>query len=298
MSLPPLATLRAFEAAARHQSFKKAAAEIGVTPTAISHQMRLLEDTLGVRLFDRKPRQVILTPAGQELYPVLRDGFASFATAIDRVQKRKVRKSLTVSVLPSFAGKWLLPRLAGFQAIYPDIHLRLHTSTEIVDLASGVADAAIRYGRGHYPGLETQTLFREHYIPVCSPTLGIAQIEDLQDATLLHLEWLNVDEVTPTWERWAMVAGVQNLNLSGGISFTDDTLAIQAAIAGQGIVLASREMVVAELKSGLLVQPFGPELKGHGYHLLHARQGNHPAEVAAFGDWIRAEIEQLFAQAR
>lgn len=293
MSLPPLAALRAFEAAARHQSFKKAAGEIAVTPTAISHQIRLLEETLGVRLFDRKPRQVVLTQAGQELYPVLRDGFVSFANAVDAIRHRKTSRGLTVSVLPSFAAKWLLPRLPDFQKRHPDIHLRLHTSAAAVDLASGVVDAAIRYGRGPYPGLVAQTMFRETFAPLCSPMLGIQSGDDLCNATLLHLDWLSPDDVTPTWERWAAANGIKGLKTSGGISFSDDTHAIQAAIAGQGVVLASPAMARDELDAGLLTMPFDQHLDGHPYHFLHTGRGTNRAEVDAFAGWISNQVAQL-----
>lgn len=290
MSLPPLATLRAFEAAARHQSFKNAASELGVTPTAISHQVRLLEETLGVRLFDRKPRQVVLTDVGQELYPVLRDGFAAFAKAVDRVRNRPVSRSMTVSVIPSFAAKWLLPRLSRFQAEYPDINLRLHTSPEAVDLAGGVADAAIRYGVGPYPGLVAHKMFREQFVPLCSPVLGLKKPEDLRNATLLHFDWLRPDDATPTWQRWGQVAGAADHLPSAGISFSDDSHAIQAAIAGQGVVLASPVMVRAEIDAGLLVMPFGPEITGHCYHYVHTGRGDNLREVEAFGEWIRSEV--------
>ena len=290
MSLPPLATLRAFEAAARHQSFKQAASELGVTPTAVSHQIRLLEETLGVRLFDRKPRQVVLTDVGQELYPVLRDGFSSFAKAIDRIRNRPVSRSMTVSVIPSFAAKWLLPRLPRFQSAHPDIHLRLHTSPEAVDLAGGVADAAIRYGVGPYPGLAAHKMFREQFVPLCSPALRLQKPEDLRNATLLHFDWLRPDDATPTWQRWGQVAERSDCLPNAGISFSDDSHAIQAAIAGQGVVLGSPVMVRAEIDAGLLVMPFGPEIKGHYYHYVHTGRGENLREVEAFGDWIMREV--------
>lgn len=290
MSLPPLAALRAFEAAARHQSFKKAATEIAVTPTAISHQVRLLEETLGVRLFDRKPRQVILTRAGEELYPVLRDGFVSFANAIDRIGQYKATRGLTVSVVPYFAAKWLLPRLPDFQKRHPDIHLHLHTSTVAIDLAGGAVDAAIRYGRGPYHGLVCQTMFREMFVPLCSPMLDIRSIDDLRHMTLLHLDWLNPDDATPTWQRWAATHGVTGLQTSGGISFSDDTHAIQAAIAGQGVVLASPALTRDEIKAGILTMPFDLPLEGHSYHFVHTGRGHNRAEAAVFGDWIASEV--------
>lgn len=290
MPLPPLATLRAFEAAARHQSFKNAASELAVTPTAISHQIRLLEETLGVRLFDRKPRQVVLTEVGQELYPVLRDGFASFAKAVDRVRNQTASRSVTVSVIPSFAAKWLLPRLSRFQAAYPDIHLRLHTSPEAVDLAGGVADAAIRYGVGPYPGLVANRMFRERFVPLCSPSLALNKPEDLRNTALLHCDWLRPDDATPTWQRWGQVAERSEHLPTAGISFSDDSHAIQAAIAGQGVVLASPAMVCAEIDAGLLMMPFGPEIKGHCYHYLHTGRGDNLREVEAFGAWIESEV--------
>jgi LysR family glycine cleavage system transcriptional activator len=293
MSLPPLAALRAFEAAARHQSFKNAAAEIAVTPTAISHQIRLLEETLGVRLFDRQPRKVVLTSAGQELYPVLRDGFSAFALAIDRVRNQRPSRSVTVSVIPSFAAKWLMPRLPRFQESHPDIHLRLHTSAEVVDLAGGVADAAIRYGHGPYPGLVAAPMFRESFVPLCSPALGLKRPADLLQATLLHLDWLRPDDASPSWQRWSQEAGMNGQLPSGGITFSDDTHAIQAAIAGQGVVLASPAMVRAELDAGLLVVPFGPEITGHLYHFVHSGRGQHTGEVAAFGAWIDEEVTMM-----
>lgn len=139
-------------------------------------------------------------------YPVLRDGFSSFAKAIDRIRNRPVSRSMTVSVIPSFAAKWLLPRLPRFQSANPDIHLRLHTSPEAVDLAGGVADVAIRYGVGPYPGLVAHKMFREQFVPLCSPALGLQKPEDLRNATLLHFDWLRPDDATPTWQRWGQVA--------------------------------------------------------------------------------------------
>ncbi|WP_417844007.1 transcriptional regulator GcvA [Thalassospira sp.] len=290
MSLPPLAALRAFEAAARHLSFKKAATELAVTPTAISHQIRLLEETLGLRLFDRAPRQVQLTNAGQELFPVLRDGFHEFSRVIEHLKRRKAQRSLTVSVLPSFAAKWLLPRLPRFQVAHPDIHLSLHTSVDVVDLAANSVDAAIRYGAGPYPGLIVQPLFFEHFAPMASPVLNVQTPDDLRKTPLLHLKWLHSDAMTPTWARWFDAARIRDADLTMGLAFSDDTHAIQAAIAGHGVVLASFEMTVQERQSGLLEQPFGPQIRGYQYHLLHSGKGARQAEIQAFGEWVAAEI--------
>jgi LysR family glycine cleavage system transcriptional activator len=290
MTLPPLASLRAFEAAARHLSFKRAAAELAVTPTAISHQIRLLEETLGQRLFERRPRQVRLTAAGHELFPVLRDGFAGFAEVIDRLKQTRSHQSLTVSVLPSFATKWLMPRLARFQAAFPDIHLNLHTTTAPVDLHAGMSDVAIRYGPGPYPGLVTQTLFTERFAPVCSPHLNVGEPVDLRRCVLLHAQWRIPDDKTPTWARWCKAANLRYVDTGAGLGFTDDTHAIQAAIAGQGVMLSGLALVTEELARGLLVQPFGPELDGHAYHLLHTGRGPNQKQVDAFAGWLASEI--------
>ena len=220
----------------------------------------------------------------------MRDGFSSFAKAIDRIRNRPVSRSMTVSVIPSFAAKWLLPRLPRFQSANPDIHLRLHTSPEAVDLAGGVADVAIRYGVGPYPGLVAHKMFREQFVPLCSPALGLQKPEDLRNATLLHFDWLRPDDATPTWQRWGQVAERSDCLPNAGISFSDDSHAIQAAIAGQGVVLGSPVMVRAEIDAGLLVMPFGPEIKGHYYHYVHTGRGENLREVEAFGDWIMREV--------
>ena len=221
----------------------------------------------------------------------MRDGFGEFGRVIDRLKQQKTQRRLTVSVLPSFAAKWLLPRLARFQAQHPDIHLALHTSVEPVDLHGPIADAAIRYGAGPYAGLAVQPLFREHFAPMASPALGLQTIDDLQKLPLLHLDWAHPDDVTPTWSRWFKLAGLGDVALKPGLSFSDDTHAIQAAIAGQGVVLCSLEMTGPERQSGLLCQPFGPFISGHYYQLVHRRNGPNQAEVAVFGRWLTDEVK-------
>jgi LysR family glycine cleavage system transcriptional activator len=294
--LPPLASLRAFEAAARHVSFKRAAEELAVTPTAVSHQIRQLEERLGVRLFERRTRQVVLTAAALELYPVLRDGFDAFARALDALAGRRTRRSLTLSVTGAFAARWLVPRLAAFRAAHPGLDLRVHASDEPVSLHGRDIDAAIRYGRGPYPGLAVIPLAADRFAPVSSPMLHLRRRSDLRRVPLLHFEWRNRRSDNPTWRRWLEQAGVAGVDADSGVLFSDESHAIQAAVAGQGVALLSLLLVAPELRSGALVQPFGPELEGYRYHLVHAADAPRRAELQALGDWLQAEMAQVLAE--
>jgi LysR family glycine cleavage system transcriptional activator len=288
--LPPLASLRAFEAAVRHLSFKRAAEELAVTPTAVSHQVRQLEDRLGVRLFERHPRQVVATAAAMELYPVLRDGFDAFARALDSVADRRARRSLTLSATSAFAARWLVPRIASFRRAHPGLDLRLHASDEPVRLEGRDIDAAIRYGRGPYPGLVALPLAADHFAPVCSPALHLRRRADLARWPLLHFEWRHRRADNPTWRRWLEQAGMRGVLPESGVVFSDENHAIQAALAGQGVALLSLLLVGPDLRSGALVQPFGPVLEGYRYHLVHAPDASRRDELAALADWLQAEM--------
>lgn len=284
--LPPLAALRAFEAAARHLSFREAAAELAVTPTAISHQIRLLEATLGVSLFVRHTRRVALTDAGQRLYPPLRDGFDEFAQVIGELKPK--RQSVTVSATTQFTSRRLLPAVPAFNARYPEIDLRLNASEEPVDIAAGVADIAVRYGGEIGSGLQAEPLLAERFGVLCSPMLDLAGAEDLRRVPLLHTDWLR--ETTPDWRRWAKVAGVTGLKLDHGARFTNGDHAIQAAIAGQGAIVASLILAGEEIRAGLLVQPFGPVIEGGYYQLVTRALAAPRREVAVVMNWLREEV--------
>jgi LysR family glycine cleavage system transcriptional activator len=286
--LPPLAALRAFEAAARHASFKRAADELAVTPTAISHHVRALESWLGQPLFERRTRQVLLTAAGASLFPVLRDGLDAFAEAIAGLRGGRERPTVTLSATPAFVAKWLLPRIAAFQARHPQIDLRLHASTAVVDLEHGAADLALRYGAGPYPGLQAETLLHDRFVPVASPALGLRTKRDLAGVTLIHFEWQHPHADPPVWAAWLRAARVRGVDAQGGLHFSDESHAIQAAVAGRGVALCSEVLVAEELRQGLLVAPFGPALPGFGYHLLR-RRGKLPEAAAAVAAWLRAE---------
>ena len=288
--LPPLAALRAFEAAARHLSFKRAAAELAVTPTAISHQIRLLEDQVGLKLFERRPRLLLLTPEGQRLYPVLRDGFDAFARAMASLNARGSRTVVTLSATRAFTSRWLVPRTSSFAAAHPGMDLRLHAADEPVDFRAATVDVAIRYGRGSFPGLKAEELFRTEFAPVASPHLGLRGPDDLRRQTLIHFEWYRTDRETPIWPRWLARAGMRDLEPRAELTFTDESHAIQAAIAGQGVALLDLMLIADELASGALVQPFGPVLPGYRCFLVYPEPAAESEKVVVVRSWIRREL--------
>ncbi len=294
--LPPLATLRAFEAAARHLSFKRAADELGVTPTAISHQIRLLEDTLGQRLFERRTRRVVLTAPGSMLHAPLRNSFEAMAEAVERVRAIKSTNAVTLTATMAFTSRWLVPRVAAFRTRCPGIKLRLLASDDIVDLHAGSADIAVRYGGGVYPGCSSSLLFQGSFAPVCSPRLGICNPADLERHTLIHSEWRHVDERTPIWPRWYAEANLPYQRSGNEIVFNDETHAIQAAVAGQGIAIVSTTLVADELETGTLCIPFGPALEGHGFYIVTPDNPNNE-HIGAVREWLAGEAEALLGAA-
>ena len=291
--LPPLHALRAFEAAARHLSIKKAAAELAVTPTAVSHHVRVLEDALGVKVFERHARHIELTAYGKELYPVLREGFDAFADAIARVKSRKVRTVVTLSATVAFTARWLLPRVAAFHKANPSMDLRLHASDETADLRSGTVDAAIRYGRGEYQGLSAERLFPDSFAPACSPRLKVRSARDLANQTMIHFEWRRQRRDNPTWSRWLRTAGVEDLNARADLIFTDESQAIQAAIAGNGVALLSLTLIADELARGTLIQPLEPALTMNGfqYDLVYPPSADQSDRISALRTWIQKELQ-------
>ncbi|WP_231942663.1 LysR substrate-binding domain-containing protein [Cupriavidus taiwanensis] len=293
-NLPPLGALRAFEAAARRASFKLAADELHVTPTAISHQIRALEESLGVRLFERQTRRVRLTAAGQLLFPAVRDGLDGIERAVQVVRPsgRPHVASLTSTV--AFMARRLAPLAGQFRAAHPDWTLRLDASDQIVDLDRD-ADAAIRYGGGSYPGLVVEPLFRDRFAPVCSPTLKLATMQDLKHATLVHFEWGAAarDEArAPVWRHWLARAGVEVADAQAGLRFTDEIHAVQATIAGQGVGLLSLTLVAEELASGALVQPFDLALESFRYDLVYSERAADRPATRLLRDWVRGAFAE------
>jgi len=288
--LPPLSALRAFEAAARRASFKAAAAELYVTPTAISHQLRQLEDWLGVRVLDRSPRAVSLTAAGAELYDAVAAGLSEIGRVASRLRHGSAPATLTLSATSGFLSQWLVPRLADLHQILPGVDLRLQAAEAIVALHAGQVDVAVRYGKGPYPGVHATALREDCFGPVCSPQLGVSRAADLRRSRLLHVEGQRVPRPAPSWARWCAHAGVTGVNTSAGLRFTDGLHAVQAAIAGQGITLTSLVLVSDALASGLLVRPFPDVLRGATYHLACAPELAARTDVVTLRAWFHERL--------
>lgn len=286
--LPPLSALRAFEAAARHGSFKRAASELAVTPTAVSHQIRALEEHVGIVLFERRTRQVVLTDAGARLYPVLRDGFDAFAQGIERLTRRRRRTQVTISATIAFTARWLVPRLAAFRALHPDIDLQFQASDDVINLNSEGIDIAIRYGTGTYPDFSVTPLFADCFAPVFNPMLKVESVADFSKWPLIDFQWRRRHSDNPTWSRWFAEAGWTEPTEPAQLRFSDESHAIQAAVAGQGIALASLALVKDELVAGQLVQPFGPLIAGFRHHVL-TRPDESAPEIGATVQWLQAE---------
>ena len=293
--LPALSALRAFEAAARHKSFSKAAEELFVTPAAISHQIHALEEDLGVRLFHRLNRSIELTASARMLMPGLSEAFAGIRAAVGRLRAHNDTGTLTVTASPSFAAKWLVLRLHRFQARCPAVDVRISATDDVVDLAKGDFDLAIRYGAGHYPGLDVELLFTNEVFPACSPQLLAAgpplqTPDDLRHHALIHDQAVERDPLVPTWPMWLKAAGVKDVPAAAGLSFNNMSLALDAAIAGHGVVLAYSTIAAADIAAGRLVRLFSLALPDQfSYYLVTAPGALERPKVRAFRDWLREE---------
>ena len=285
-SLPPLTSLRAFEAVARRSSFKAAAEELFVTPTAISHQIRQLEAHLGLRVLERSPRAVRLTAEGSVLYEATASGFAEIARAVAHLRGQQDPAILTLTSTTAFLSHWIVPRLAELRRLLPEVDLRLHASDAIVALRSGGVDVAIRYGKGPFTGVATVPLRDDVFGPVCSPRLGLSKLEDLRQATLIHIDGRQVPVPTPDWPHWCAEAGLLNVDTQAGVRFPDSTLALQAAIAGHGVAIVSLVLVADAVAAGLLVAPFAPFLRGETYHFACAPDLEMRPDIAALRAWF------------
>ena len=283
--MPPLSALRAFEAAARLGGAKQAAQELSVTPAAISHQIRRLEDDLGQALFVRRPRQLRVTPLGQELQRELGEAFGAIADAVRRARAPD-RRSLTLSVTPAVASRWLVPHLALLRQSCPDLDLRLHVSHEPVSLDGVEADAAIRYGNGRWPGLTATKLFENVFAPVCSPALALRDPQALSNVPLLHFAPPGSVSAPVDWPAWQRAARIPGLDAGAGSVFSDETHVISAALAGQGVGLMSLSLVADELRAGSLVQPFGPTLPALPFHLVYADSRKDDCWLDTLRNWI------------
>jgi len=289
--LPSLNGLRAFEAAARHMSFTLAASELNVTQTAISHQIRRLEEELGVRLFIRQNRALSLTPEAKEYLPGIRAAFNDLRLATDRLLRKDDGHVLTVSTLASLAAKWLLPRISDFQEKHPGIDVRITTSTALVDFKRDGVDAAIRYGRGQWPGLRADWLMADKMFPVCSPELlagkkPLKKPEDLADHVLLHS---NDDD----WRLWLTAAGLPtDISKQPGVTFDLVFMTVQAAIDGLGVAMGRTSYVQDDIAKGRLVVPFQITLPvDAGFYLVSPEARSDSPKLAALRDWLLETVK-------
>lgn len=296
--LPPLKALRAFEAAFRHESFVEAARELNVTPSAVSHQIKLLEDVLGLPLFRREVRAVTPTVAARAAYPGVRRGFEELSGAMARIRPPKVGP-LVLSVVPSFAMKWLIPRLERRPA---DLQVQIVATRDRADLIAGEADMAIRFGMGDYPGLEARRLFDEMVVPLAAPGLlaangPLARPRDLSRFTLLHDDSITFDPLAPDWRSWLAAAGCPDLDAEDGPRFTASENVLQAAIAGAGVALGRWSLAAEDIEAGRLAVPFGPSLTLQpGYYLLTVPGRAEAPECRLFRDWLLDEVARFQAR--
>ena len=307
--LPPLNSLRAFEAAARQLSFKKAALELSVTPTAVSHQIKLLEEFLSLTLFRRLPRALELTPQGEAMLAKVREGLECFAAAVENAHERVAQGRLIVVCPPSFATRWLVPRLRRFALAEPALSLHLirslntidgdrasaNMASDSVDLRQEDSEVVIRFGNGAYPGFRVDPLFGSDYIAVCSPKLlesgaPLRQPSDVRLHVLLHDDAIANEHTNPSWEEWLKLAGVTGVDPNAGPHFSDSGLAFVAAVDGMGLALTSKALVAAAIEQGRLVAPFDIALgQQSAYYLVTPEAISGRPAVQAFRRWLLEE---------
>ena len=299
-STPPLTWLRSFETAARHCSFKKAADELNVTPSAISQQIRQLEEYYDIRLFVRRPRSLELTRVGGLAAPLLQRGLESITEACNAIESDRNKEVLVVTVPPSFCAKWLIPRLGRFHDRHPHIEVRIDARDDLVDLNTGWADVGVRYGDGNYPDLHVEPLIRDVYCPVCSPKLlertgGLDHLSQITQYRLLHVDWPPLSWEAPSWDMWLKATNTSHPDLEKGHRFSNEMMALDAAISGIGVALTSRANAAIALADGRLVkvleniQPIKAQFQ---YYLVRSKTDSPPQSIARFCAWLHAESER------
>ena len=298
--LPPLNSLRAFEATARHLSFTLASEELSVTPAAVSQQVKVLEEYFDVVLFKRITRALLLTDAGQTILPLLTEGFDKLAEADYLLRSRQADNIISVSVAPAL-GMWLLPKLDSFRKFAPNYDIRIDASELEVDFMRENVDLALRFGAGNYPGLVSECLFDEQIIVVCSPSLlegehPLTSLDAIQHHTLLHSTWRFDKDFGANWRMWLKVVGLDEVDAERGPRFNLDAMILQAAAEGQGLALIDQSLAAAEIAKGNLVQPFAECIGGSGvtglcYYFVYPEARREDAKVVVFRNWLATELD-------
>ena len=297
-SLQPLSSLRSFEAVARQLSFSRAADELNVTPGAVSQQIRTFEERLGVRLFDRTKRSVSLTQAAARMLPDVQAGLDLLSRACSNQALPVGERTLTISVAPSFAFKWLLPRLPSFHDQHPDIELRISATVELADFRRDGIDLAIRLGHGRYAGLQAEPLFSEALTPLCSPKIlkGKGRLktpEDLRKHRIIHDTSIPGQGEHSAWDKWLALAGAKHFSARRGVRFTLAELAMQAAIDGAGIVLGRLVLAEGDIAAGRLVRPFKIALPlDVSYFLVRSEDAAPRPKLLHFRSWLFSSLKK------
>lgn len=290
-ALPPLNSLRLFEAAARLQSFAAAARELHLTASAVSHQIKTLEQFLGVELFSRQGRQVTLSQAGQQYLPSIQRALEGISSASERLRDSVRNQAVTISVAPNFLIRWLMPRMGRFQRRYPEIELQITASTGLIDFGRSNTDMAIYFGQGGWQDIEQHFIRQVFLVPVCNPILlagehGLQTPDDLRWHTLIH-----VSKRQHEWSQWLQLAGVDEQGFGRGLQFSSSQLATAAAQEGLGVALADSTLTSREIADGKLVKPFDIMLDTHkSFYLVYQRDRVMSEGMRAFKDWLMEEM--------
>ncbi|MCB1898103.1 MAG: transcriptional regulator GcvA [Rhodocyclaceae bacterium] len=314
-SLPPLLSLRVFESCARLRSFKRAAEELHVTPAAVSHQIKALEEHLGVALFRRLTRQIELTPSAELMLPKIREGLDCFVAAVDAVRPDSDSGTLTICLPPSLASRWLIHRLQDFSERHPEIQLRVGTNLSTIDshdgsagedlsaLREGRVDLEVRFGSGEYEGMDSSLMFEVSYLAVCAPGLlkgkrPLRHPRDLSYHTLIHDDTVRDRSERPNWADWLAAACETGVDASRGPHFSNSSLALEAAMDGMGVALALRPLLTHDIAAGRLVVPFDVAVpSGYAYHVVTTTAASERTIVRRFKEWLLEESHRLLKRA-
>ncbi|WP_111494076.1 MULTISPECIES: transcriptional regulator GcvA [Marinobacter] len=290
--LPPLNALRMFEASARNRSFAGAAEELFVTASAVSHQIKTLEEYLGVSLFSRSKRKVELTPAGEQYLTSIKHALDEIEMATQRVTASDETNVVRISVAPNFLTRWLMPRMTRFQELYPDIELQINASMGLLDFNRTSTDMAVYFGNGEWNDIEVHFLRKVMLMPVCSPNLANGRFPLATPGDLRHHTLISVSKRTWEWEDWLQQAGVEFLTPKGSLQMSSGQLATAAAQEGLGVALADSTLTSREIKQGRLVVPFDIKLDTHkAFYLVYRKHRPLTTGMKAFKEWLMNEMQ-------